>query len=64
MVSISLKVSSLLYMVLQMQIGLAVLMIASLQVATLYPLVRRKFHGNPASNIQLLAPLLRLSIKP
>ena len=43
---------------------LVILMIASLRVATLSSLVRRRFHGNPASNAQLLAPLLKLSIKP
>jgi hypothetical protein len=43
---------------------LVVLMIASLRVATLSSLVRHRFHGNPASNAQLLAPLLKLCIKP
>jgi hypothetical protein len=43
---------------------LVVLMIASLRVATLSSLVKRRFHGNPASNAQLLAPLLKMSIKP
>jgi hypothetical protein len=64
MVFISLEAPPLLYMVLQMQIELVVLMIAILRVATLSSLVRRRFHGNPASNSQLLAPLLKLSIKP
>jgi len=49
MVSISLEVPSLLYMVLQMQIGLIVLMITSLRVATLSSLVKRRFHGNSAN---------------
>ena len=40
------------------------LMIASLRVAILFSLVKHRFHGNPASNVQLLAPPLRLSIKP
>jgi len=43
---------------------LVVLMIVSLRAAILYFLVRRRFLGNPASNALLLAPLLRLSIKP
>jgi len=64
MVFISLEAPLLLYMALQMQIGLVVLMIASLRVAILSFLVRRRFLGNLASNAQLLAPLLRLSIKP
>jgi len=64
MVSISLEAPLLLYMALQMQIGLVVLMIASLRAAILSVLVRRRFLGNPASNALLLAPLLRLSIKP
>ena len=38
-------------------------MIASLRVAILSFLIRRRFLGNLASNAQLLAPLLRLSIK-
>jgi cytochrome b561 len=63
MVFISLEAPLLLYMALQMQIGLVVLMIASLRVAILSFLVRHRFLGNPASNAQLLAPLLRLSIK-
>jgi hypothetical protein len=64
MVFISLEAPLLLYMALQMQIGLVVLMIASLRVAILSFLVRRRFLGNLASNAQLLAPLLSLSIKP
>ena len=36
----------------------------SLRVVILYSLVRRRFHGNQASNTQLLAPPPRLSIKP
>jgi len=64
MVFISLEAPLLLYMALQMQIRLVVLMIASLQVAILSFLVRRRFLGNLASNAQLLTPLLRLSIKP
>jgi len=56
--------SLLLYMALQMQIGLVVLMIASLRAAILSFLVRHRFLENPASNALLFAPLLRLSIKP
>jgi len=63
MVFISLEDPLLLYMALQMQIGLVVLMITSLRLAILSFLIRRRFLGNPASNAQLLAPLLRLSIK-
>ena len=63
-VFILLNAPLLLYMDLQIQIGLVVLMIASLRVAILSFFVRRRFLGNPASNAQLLAPLLRLSIKP
>jgi hypothetical protein len=47
-----------------MPIGLGVLMIASLRVAILFSLVRHRFYENPASNVQLPAPPLRLSIKP
>jgi len=43
---------------------LVVLIIASLRVATLSSLVKHRFHGNPASNAQLLASLMKLSIKP
>jgi hypothetical protein len=43
---------------------MVVLMITSLRVAILSFLVRRQFHGNPASNAELLASLLKLSIKP
>jgi hypothetical protein len=50
MAFISLEAPLLLYMDLQMQIGLIVLMIANLRVATLSSLVRRRFLGNPASN--------------
>jgi hypothetical protein len=64
MVFISLEVPLLLYMVLQMQIRLVVLMIASLRVAILFSLVKHRFHGNPTSNVQLPAPPLRLSTKP
>jgi len=64
MVFISLEARLLLYMALQMQIGLVVLIIASLQVAILSFFVRLRFLGNLASNARLLAPLLRLSIKP
>jgi len=46
MVFISLESPLLLYMALQMQIGLVVLMIASLRVAILSFLVRRRFLGN------------------
>ena len=63
MVSISLEAPFLLYMALQMQIGLVVLMIASLRAAILSFLVRHRFLGNSASNALLLAPLLRMSIK-
>jgi len=63
MVFISLEVPFLLFMVLQMPIGLGVLMIASLWVAILF-FFRHRFHRNPASNVQLPAPPLRLSIKP
>jgi hypothetical protein len=64
MVFISLEVPFLLFMVLQMSIGLGVLMIAILWVAILFFFVRHRFHRNPASNVQLPAPPLRLSIKP
>jgi len=64
MVFISLEARLLLYMALQMQIRLVVLIIASLQVAILSFFVRLRFLGNLASNARLLAPLLRLSIKP
>ena len=64
MVFISLEVPLLLFMVFHMPIGLGVLMIASLRVAILFSLVRHRFHENPASNVQLPAPPLRLSIKP
>jgi len=64
MASISLVVPLLLYMVLRMQIGQVVLMIKNLQVVTLFSLVRHLFHKSQASNTELLAPLLRLSIKP
>ena len=60
---ISLVVSPLIYMALQMQIGNVVLMIASLLVVILSSLVRRWFHDNQASNTQLLAPPPKLSIK-
>jgi len=63
-VSISLEAPLLLYLALQMQIRLVVLMIASLRAAILSFLVRCRFLENPASNALLLAPLLRLSIKP
>jgi hypothetical protein len=43
---------------------LVVLMIASLRMATLSSLVKCRFHGNTTSIAQLLAPLLKLSIKP
>jgi len=64
MACISLAIPSLIYMALQIQIGQVVLMITSLQVVILSYLVRRRFHGNQASNAQLLAPLPKLSIKP
>jgi len=52
------------YMVLQMKIGQVVLRTKNLRVVTLCFLVRRQFHGNPVSNAQLLALLLKLSTKP
>jgi hypothetical protein len=64
MVSISLKIPHLLYIVLQIQIEPVVLMITNLWVITLSFLVIRRFHGSQASNAQLLTPLMRLSIKP
>jgi CHASE1-domain containing sensor protein len=64
MACISLAIPYLIYMALQMQIGQVVLMITSLQVVILSYLVRRRFHENQASNVQFLAPLPKLSIKP
>jgi hypothetical protein len=63
MAYISLTVPPLLYMALQMQIEQVVLMIACLRVIILSFLVRRRFHGNQASNTQLLSSPPRLSIK-
>ena len=56
--------SSLPYMVLHMQIRQTMLRIENLRVVTLSSLVRRRFRGNPVSNAQLLALLLKLSTKP
>jgi hypothetical protein len=47
-----------------MQIGQVVLMIVNLRKVTLFSLVRRQFYRNQVSNVQLFAPLLKLSIKP
>jgi len=52
------------YMALHMHIRQIMLMIENLRVVILYFLVRRRFHGNQVSNVQLLAPLLKLSTKP
>ena len=64
MTYISLAIPPSLYLALRMQIGQVVSMIVNLQVVTLFSLVRHRFHGNQASNAQLLAPLLKLGIKP
>jgi hypothetical protein len=39
-------------------------MIENLRVVILCSLVRHRFHENQVSNVQLLALLLKLSIKP
>jgi len=64
MACILLVVPLLPYMVLQMQIGHAMLRIENLWVVILCSLVRRRFYENPVSNAQLLALLLKLSTKP
>jgi len=64
MAYISLAVHLLHYMALRMQIGQVVLMIVNLRKVTLFSLVRRQFYRNQVSNVQLFAPLLKLSIKP
>jgi len=64
MTSISLVILVLLYMILRMQIRQIVLMTRNLQVVTLFSLVRCRFHRSQASNAQLFAPLLKMSIKP
>jgi hypothetical protein len=52
------------YMALQIQIWQVELMIENLWVVILCSLVRRWFHENQVSNVQLLVPLLKLSTKP
>jgi len=63
MAYILLVVLPLLYMALHMQIGQVVLMIENLQVVILCSLVKCQFRGNQESNVQLLAFLLKLSVK-